>query len=97
MTRAVILRARAERDIREAVEWYEARQSGIGEKFLSQLRETLEAVRGLPESTPLIYKSVRRAVVSRFPYLAFYVAEPERVVVLAVLHSSRDPAFWPRR
>jgi plasmid stabilization system protein ParE len=37
------------------------------------------------------------AVVSRFPYLIFYVARPERVAVLAVLHHARNPAVWPRR
>ncbi len=60
------------------------------------LREKLEALRSFPESFPVIYKNVRRAVVSRFPYAVFYVAEPA-VVVLAVLHTSRDPAIWPRR
>ncbi|MBI4756879.1 MAG: hypothetical protein HY778_15970 [Betaproteobacteria bacterium] len=38
----------------------------------------------------------RRAVISRFPYLVFYLAEPARVVVLAVLHGSRSPDAWPR-
>jgi plasmid stabilization system protein ParE len=33
---------------------------------------------------------------SKFPYLVFYIVEAKRVVVLAVLHTSRDPAVWPR-
>jgi plasmid stabilization system protein ParE len=97
MTRTVILPARVERDIRGIREWYESQQLGLGEAFLRRLRETLELVRLRPESAPLIYKTVRRAIVSKFPYVVFYVAESTRVVVLAVLHSSRDPATWPRR
>lgn len=97
MTRPVILRTRAERDIQATFEWYESQQSGLGEEFLVHLREKLEALRSFPESFPVIYKNVRRAVVSKFPYAVFYVAEPARVVVLAVLHTSRDPAIWPRR
>ncbi len=97
MTRPVIVRARAERDIRIIFEWYESQQLGLGEEFLSRLRESLEAVRVLPESAPLIYKSVRRAIVSKFPYLVFYISQPVRVVILAILHSSRNPASWPRR
>jgi plasmid stabilization system protein ParE len=43
-----------------------------------------------------VRKTVRRAFVTKFPYLVFYIVEATRVVVLAVLHTSRDPTVWPR-
>lgn len=97
MTRRFVLRPRAERDIQSTFEWYESQRSGLGDEFLVSLRESLEAVRTFPEGFPVLYRDVRRAVVSRFPYVVFYVAQPTRVSVLAVLHQSRDPAIWPRR
>lgn len=97
MTRQFILRPRAERDIQSAYEWYESQRAGLGNEFLAAPRERLETVRGHPESSPVIYRGIRRAVVSRFPYLIFYIARPERVAVLAVLHHARNPAVWPRR
>lgn len=97
MTRQFILRARAERDIQSAYEWYASQRAGLGEEFLVALRERLEAVRAHPESNPVLYRDIRRAVVPRFPYLIFYVARPERIGVLAVLHHARNPAVWPRR
>ena len=97
MTRQFILRPRAERDIQSAYEWYESQRAGLGNEFLAALRERLEAVRSHPESSPVIYRGIRRAVVSRFPYLIFYIARQERVAVLAVLHHARNPAVWPRR
>ncbi|MGH6690922.1 MAG: type II toxin-antitoxin system RelE/ParE family toxin [Gammaproteobacteria bacterium] len=97
MTRRFILRPRAERDIQSAYEWYESQRAGLGNEFLAALRERLEVVHGHPESSPVIYRGIRRAVVSRFPYFIFYVARPERVAVLAVLHHARNPAIWPRR
>jgi toxin ParE1/3/4 len=97
MTRQFILRARAEHDIRSAVEWYESQRSGLGEEFLVALRERLEAVRSHPEASPVVYRGIRRAVVARFPYVIFYVVRPERVSVLAVVHHARNPAVWPRR
>ena len=36
------------------------------------------------------------ALVCRFPYAVFYRAESKRVVVLAVLHTARDPSIWPQ-
>lgn len=97
MTRQFILRARAEQDIQSVFEWYESQRAGLGVEFLVVLRERLEAVRSSPESSPVLYHGIRRAVVPRFPYLIFYVARPERVAVLAVLHCARNPALWPRR
>ena len=97
MTRQFVLRSRAEDDIRSAFEWYESQRTGLGAEFLAALRERLEAVRAHPESSPVLYRGIRRAVVSRFPYLIFYVVRPERVAELAVLHHARNPAVWPRR
>jgi plasmid stabilization system protein ParE len=97
MTHAVILRSRAEEDIRVAVRWYESQQPTLGEDFLLQLRRTLERVAEFPATFPLVHKTVRRALMAKYPYLAFYVVEPARVVVLAVLHTSRNPVAWPRQ
>jgi plasmid stabilization system protein ParE len=97
MTRQFIVRARAEHDIRSAFEWYESQRAGLGAEFLAALSERLETVRAHPESSPILYRGIRRAVLSRFPYLIFYVARPERVAVLAVLHHAGNPAVWPRR
>ena len=97
MTRQFILRARAEHDIRSAFGWYESQRAGLGAEFLAALRERLEAVHSHPEANPVLYRGIRRAVLSRFPYLIFYIARPERVAVLAVLHHARNPAVWPRR
>jgi plasmid stabilization system protein ParE len=96
MTRRFILRPRAERDIQSIFDWYESQRPGLGDEFLVSLRERLETVRRFPEASPVLYRDVRRAVVSRFPYVVFYVVQPTRVAVLAVVHHSRNPATWPR-
>ena len=97
MNRRFILRPRAENDIQAAFEWYESQRYGLGDEFLVAVRERLEAIRKFPEANPVVYRSIRRALVSRFPYLIFYIVRPERITVLAVLHHARNPASWPRR
>ena len=57
MTRPVILRTRAERDIQATFEWYESQQSGLGEEFLAHLREKLEALRSFPELKECCYQA----------------------------------------
>jgi len=73
MTRRFIVRARAERDLKSTFEWYESQQSGLGDEFLSAVRERLETLRNFPESAPVLYRDIRRAVVSHFPYVIFYI------------------------
>lgn len=76
MTRRFVLRPRAENDLRAAFEWYESQRAGLGDQFLTAVRERLEAIRRFPEANPIVYRDIRRAVVSRFPYLIFYVLRP---------------------
>jgi plasmid stabilization system protein ParE len=59
--------------------------------------EMAEAIERTPFQFPLVYKNVRRALTRRFPYQIFFVAEEERVVVLAVFHARRDPKIWQGR
>jgi len=36
-------------------------------------------------------------LLTRFPYGLIYLVEDETIVVVAVMHSSRDPIVWQRR
>lgn len=40
---------------------------------------------------------VRRAMARRFPYAVFFDIEPQRLVVMAIAHSSRRPGYWGGR
>ena len=97
MTRRVVLRQRAQNDLRSAFEWYESQRPGLGESFLVAVEEQLENVAAFPDANRVVYRQIRRAVVVRFPYLIFYIAKAERVDVLAILHHARNPADWPSR
>lgn len=49
-----------------------------------------------PEPYPLLYRNTRRALSRRFPFGVFYRVE-ESIVVVAVMHASRDPQRWTQR
>jgi hypothetical protein len=40
---------------------------------------------------------VRRYLLVRFPHAVFYNAGPDRLLILAVLHTRRHPDAWKRR
>ncbi len=96
MAKPVVYRRSAGRDLAGAYGWYDQQRAGLGEEFLASVNAVFDAIEKFPEMFASVSNDVRRAIVSRFPYAVFYRIEPRRVVVLAVLHTARDPKLWPR-
>lgn len=95
MNLPVRFKASAARDVERAFAWYEEQRPGLGGQFRDALSNTLSLVASNPESNPIVRSRIRRTVLKRFPYLVFYVVEPNEIVVLACMHASRDPQRWP--
>lgn len=74
MSRRLIIRPEAETDILEAAAWYEARERGLGLSFKSEIHAALQRTLQSPFSYLRLRNSpeVRRILVRRFPYRAFY-------------------------
>lgn len=94
---SVRLRAEAESDLRDAAAWYEGQHAGLGAEFLDEVLRSLASIAENPERYPKVHKDIRRAVTSRFPFSIFYFTSTVDEIVLAVMHSSRDPGRWKRR
>ena len=87
----------AQKELREAAQWYDGERSGLGDEFLDAVRDTLDRIAEGPQRFPVIHEDVRCALVPRFPYQIFYASEPDRLDVFAVFHSSRHPDAWKGR
>ena len=94
MSYSLILRQEAEKDLVEAYKWYEEKVPGLGSDFLTVIERALELIQENPARFPVIYRNVRRALMHRFPYGIFYFMEGERIIVLGVMHTARNPAKW---
>lgn len=97
MSRRLVVRPEAERELADAFDWYEERVPGLGSEFLRCIDAVLSAVRRNPRQFPQVHRSVRRALTRRFPYAVFFVDDEERIAVLAVFHAKRDPQQWQER
>jgi plasmid stabilization system protein ParE len=93
----LILSPEALADVAEAYAWYENQRVGRGEEFLGCVDACLQSIRRSPLARAVVYKTYRRGVVRRFPYVVFYEHEDERVTVYCVFHASRDPQKWRQR
>ena len=97
MPRELIFRPEAEAELREAFEWYESRVQGLGAEFLLAIDATLASIVRNPLQHPLVHKTVRRALLRRFPYEIFFVLGEHDIVILAVFHAKRNPKRWTDR
>ena len=97
MIERIIFRPAAEHELREAYAWYEERVRGLGSEFMRAADACVQIIRRNPDIYPVIYKEVRQGIVRRFPYSMLYLVVPDRVIVVSVFHSSRDPKVWQRR
>jgi plasmid stabilization system protein ParE len=95
--RELIIRPEAEAELGEAFEWYESRVQGLGSEFLLSIDATLAGILRNPLQHALVHKTVRRALLRRFPYEIFFVLGDHHIVILAVLHAKRNPKRWTDR
>jgi plasmid stabilization system protein ParE len=97
MSLPITFRRAARSEFDQAHDWYEEQKTGLGDEFREQVERVLDRIAAMPEIHQVVYKDIRRAVVSRFPYSVFYRVKPDKIVVLAVFHGKRNPAIWQAR
>ncbi len=88
--------ASAEADIREASEWYEARQEGLGEQFLGRVREAAGRIAQNPAGYAKRIGEARKVNLQQFPY-ALYFTVKNHVLIVACLHARRSPQVAKER
>lgn len=86
----VLVRTKAERDLKEARDWYEGKRPGLGDEFLDEVAVAMSVLATVPERERLYFRQFRRLLLRRFPYKVFYQIIGERVVVFRVLHGKQN-------
>jgi plasmid stabilization system protein ParE len=98
MRRQVIFDREARVEFEDAVEWYNEREPGLGDRFKAEVNATIQRILADPERFPLRGSKVRRASVETFKkYKVLFRIEPDYVIVAAVFHGARNPAVLRRR
>jgi plasmid stabilization system protein ParE len=91
MKRAVVLRRAAEKELDDSIARYEDKREGLGQEFWGVIEKHFQRIADTPELFPEVRGQVRRAVVRRFPFVIHFLIESDRIVILSVFHTSREP------
>lgn len=84
-------------ELNDACDWFERQQSGLGDRFRSDVREATRLIAGSPLLFPVELEDVRRYVMVRFSYTLRYVLRGDEVWIMAVSHQHRRPDYWVER
>ena len=93
----IVLRDEAQAEFDEAFDWYDGKRPGLGPEFLAEVQNVFDRIAANPLMHQVVFADIRKGVVRRFPYCVFYRPQQDRVEVIAVFHSSRDPSSWQSR
>ena len=94
---SVVFTQAARAELIDAQDWYEGEEPGLGRRFRVAIDAAVERMLAHPLQFPVVFKSVRRALVRRFPYMLFFAVEGEALLVIACFHASREPRRWQQR
>lgn len=93
----IIFRKQARLEFDKAGDWYEKERPGLGMEFFAEIQLLIQRIANTPEQFPMLYRDVRKAVAQRFPYCIYFRERNQKIVVLAVFHSARNPTVWQQR
>ena len=97
MSRSLRFDAAAERELNEAVDFYDLESPGLGDVFLAEVEHALAQVTAFPEAAEPLRDGVRRRLLHTFPYALLYSLRTDEVRILAVAHQRRRPFYWEDR
>lgn len=83
--------------MRDAAAWYDQQREGEGLRFVLQVIHLFERIAESPLQFPQIEAGLRRGLLNRYPFGAYFEVSDFEVVIHAVLHLRRRPEFWKQR
>ncbi len=84
-------------EYREAALYYAERDPALALKFLDTVEDAIRRILESPERYRILDEDVRRCLTHVFPYAVLFTIEPESILIVAVMHCSREPGYWKRR
>ena len=81
----------------EAVQYYAQNRTALAQAFIDAVENTIYRIRESPTTWQIIDEDVRRCMTRKFPYGILYTVEEDEILILAIMHCSREPNYWKSR
>lgn len=87
----------AKAELTDTTYYYNRQGEGLGYEFAVEVKRTLERIVQYPDAWFKLSKRTRRCRTNRFPYGVIYQVRRETLLIVAVMHLSREPETWKSR
>ena len=95
MTYTIYVTPAASADIKIAVDYYNSKSNGLGQRMAGEADDVLGMIASNPKTYSIRYRDIRAAKIPSFPFLIFYKINEKNVIVqvLRVFNTYQRP-FW---
>jgi plasmid stabilization system protein ParE len=87
----------ARSEFKEAAIYYSEKSPSLASAYYTEVENAIEKIVENPYLYRVIDEDVRRCLTRRFPYAILYTIEDNYILILAVMHCSREPSYWKHR
>jgi toxin ParE1/3/4 len=87
----------ASEEYTQAAEYYAEVSPELGRRFYGEIERLIQVVRRQPDRFPRFNPPAQRVMARTFPYSLVYLDQPDRVLIVAVMHAKRHPNYWRPR
>jgi plasmid stabilization system protein ParE len=87
----------AQSELDEAIHGYSEQAPGLGDSFLVEFLRTIQLIERHPHGWHPFSNNTRRCRLRRFPYGVIYSQAAQGILIVAVAHLHRRPAYWQGR
>jgi plasmid stabilization system protein ParE len=93
----VVFHPEADSELVSAAQWYDRQKLGLGADLLDEVDAAISRIAAAPEAFGILTRNIRLHRLHRFPFGIVYREEPDRIIVIAVMHLHRAPDYWKHR
>ena len=84
-------------EFEEAARFYAECQDGLEARFIASVESAIRRILQAPNRWRVFEDDLRRCLTPVFPYAVLYTIEPDYILIIAVMHCSREPDYWRHR
>ena len=84
-------------EYQQATLYYAERDPALALRFVEAVEDAIRRILEAPQRWRILDDDVRRCLTHVFPYGVLYTLEPDFILIVAVMHGSREPGYWRQR
>lgn len=84
-------------EYREAALYYTDREPSVALRFVEAVEDAIRRILEMPFAWRALDDEVRRCLTHRFPYGVLFTVDDDYILIVAVMHTSREPGYWRHR